>query len=92
MTQETSCAEALRGFIERADRDELGAAQGAILRYALSFPDTAQMSASMSGLLATLKGDPRLDRLQPLQAAFQTVIDAMIARTEAELAARAQAS
>ena len=88
----TSCADSLRGFIERADRDELGAAQGVILHYALNFPNMAGMSAGMSKLRATLKNDPRLKRLQPVQAAFQAAIDAMIVRTEAEVSARATAS
>ena len=92
MTQEAVCADALRGFIERADRDELGGAQGVILHYALSFPDMGRMSAGMSRLQTTLNSDPRLFHLQPLQAAFQTVIGAMIARTEAEVSTRATVS
>ena len=86
MTAQTDCVDALRGFIERADREELGAAQQAILQYALSFGDTSKASGGLAELQSALSAAIPKGHLHPLQGAFLTIVDAMIDRTKTEVA------
>lgn len=80
MSTKEQCVEALRGFIERADRAELAQAQAAIIEYALVAPDLPARSQAMTDLQAELAeavaGTP-----DPMQSAYYSVIDAMIDRT-----------
>ena len=81
MDAKTECLEALRGFIERADPDELGEAQAAIIQFAMSHPDQGDRSEAMGALRASLAGEASGRRLEPAQQAYGTVLDAMIERT-----------
>jgi len=87
MISEDQCLQALRHFIERARRDELEAAQGAIIQFALGYPDVPERSCALDGLRTVLAQSVQPDSLLPLQNAFYTVVDAMIARTKDGLAA-----
>jgi hypothetical protein len=79
----------LRGFVDRADREELGPAQHAILQYALQFGDASGVSSGLSALKAALAAAITHEQLHPLQGAFYTIVDAMIDRTMTEVSARA---
>ena len=81
MTTKNECLEALRGFVERADRAELAEAQAAIIQYALGAPDLASRTQAMADLQAALA--EAVDDYPPgsIQQAYHAVVDAMIDRT-----------
>ncbi len=81
MTSKVSCLEQLRGFIERGERSELAEAQAAIIQFALSAPDMKSRSRAMGELQTELAADMQSTALDPMQAAYYSVIDAMIDRT-----------
>lgn len=81
MTGRTTCIERLRGLIERSDRGELAEAQAAIIEYALGSSDLASRSTAMAALQNDLAEDMAARDLQPNQAAYYAVIEAMIDRT-----------
>ena len=75
------CLDALRGFIERADRGELAQAQAAIIQFALGFPDLKARSDAMAELQRSLAEDAGSRPPGSSQAAYHAVVDAMIDRT-----------
>lgn len=88
MSSKQQCLEALRGFIERADRAELADAQAAIIQYALASPDLKARAQDMQALR-----DALAEEMAPLpegsvQVAFYSVVDAMIDRTRDAVLAR----
>ncbi|KAB1072690.1 hypothetical protein F6X51_15135 [Methylobacterium planeticum] len=82
MTSYDECARDLRSYIDQADRDDFGAAQNAILKFALAEPDPQGRADAMDALLADLtrNGDPT--GMSEAQQAFHTVLLAMIERTK----------
>ncbi len=81
MTTNEQCVEALRGFIERADREEIAEAQAAIIQFALSQPDLDARSEAMADLQQELAGSVGETLTDPMQQAYYAVVDAMIDRT-----------
>ncbi|GEP08184.1 hypothetical protein [Methylobacterium gnaphalii] len=75
------CIETLRGLIARSDRTELAQAQAAIIEFALASPDLDRRSEAMSDLQATLAAEAQAAGLEPMQAAYHSVLGAMIDRT-----------
>lgn len=81
MTDKATCLDLMRGFIERGDRGELPEAQAAIIQFALAAPDLKRRSQAMAELQTELATEIQGKPLEPLQAAYYSVIDAMIDRT-----------
>jgi hypothetical protein len=69
-------------LIEKAQREDLGAAQNAILQFAMSQPDPQARAAAMDDLLSDLAGEEGADSDSDLQKAFRTVLVSMIERTK----------
>lgn len=87
MDAKVECLEVLRGFIERADLDELAEAQGAIIQFAMNEPDRASRSDALHGLREALAAETDTVATDPAQQAYRSVVEAMIDRTrEAVLA------
>ncbi|GJE42835.1 hypothetical protein [Methylobacterium soli] len=82
MTSHDECARDLRSYIDHADRDDLGAAQNAILKFALAEPDPQGRAAAMDALLDDLSRDRSPATMSEAQQAFHTVLIAMIERTK----------
>lgn len=81
MDAKAECLEALRGFIERADRDELAEVQGAIIQFAMTHPDRDSRSDAMNALRTAVAGDVGGSALDPAQQGYRSVVEAMIERT-----------
>ena len=81
MTDTASCIERLREHIERSDRAELPDAQAAIIQFALAAPDQKSRAEAMGVLQAELSLAMGSIELEPIQAAYYAVVDAMIDRT-----------
>ncbi|KQT53390.1 hypothetical protein ASG52_04500 [Methylobacterium sp. Leaf456] len=86
MSEYAPDAARLRAFIDRADRDELGAVQTDLLRIALEKPDPAGRAAAMDGVQAALSDTIRPDQMSPLHQAFYVAVLAMIERTKEAVA------
>lgn len=86
MSEYANDAARLRAFIDRAERDELGAVQTDLLRIALEKPDPAGRAAAMDGLQAALSDTIRPDQMSPLHQAFYVAVLAMIERTKEAVA------
>ena len=76
------CTCLLRSLIEKAQREDLGAAQNAILRFAMSQPEPQDRAAAMDDLLSDIAGEEGADSGSDLQKAFRTVLVSMIERTK----------
>ncbi|MCJ2039086.1 hypothetical protein MKK55_08990 [Methylobacterium sp. J-059] len=76
------CTCLLRSLIEKAQREDLGAAQNAILRFAMSQSEPQARAAAMDDLLSDLAGEDGADSGSDLQKAFRTVLVSMIERTK----------
>lgn len=81
MTAKTDCLATLLRLIEQADRNELAEAQAAIIQYALAASSLASRSEAMADLQTDLAAATQATELQPVQAAYYAVVDAMIDRT-----------
>lgn len=88
MTTKEQCLEALRGFIERADRAELAEAQAAIIQYALGAPDLGARKQAMADLQGALAEGMNAQTSEEMQFAYYSVVDAMIDRTREAVAER----
>ncbi|ARO53618.1 protein of unknown function [Methylorubrum extorquens] len=73
-------------FIDRADREEMEAVQGDLLRIALERPDPAGRAQAMDSLQAALSDRIRPDAMSPLQQAFYVAVLSMIERTKEAVA------
>ena len=73
-------------FIDRADREEMEAVQGDLLRIALERPDPAGRAQAMDALQAALSDRIRPDAMRPLQQAFYVAVLSMIERTKEAVA------
>lgn len=82
MSEYAQDAARLRAFIDRADRDELGAVQTDLLRIALQKPDPDGRAAAMDGVQAALSDTIRPDQMSPLHQAFYVAVLSMIERTK----------
>jgi hypothetical protein len=82
MTSHDECTRDLRSYIDQADRDDLGAAQNAILKFALAEPDPQGRANAMDALLDDLSRGRNPAAMSVAQQAFHTVLIAMIERTK----------
>ncbi|MGH1571930.1 hypothetical protein ACRAWG_16080 [Methylobacterium sp. P31] len=78
----------LRALVDRAEREELGAAQGSLLRFALGEEEAEQRREALDGLLADLSRDDLAGGRSRAQQAFHTALLSMIERTREMVGAR----
>ncbi len=81
MTTKAQCIETLRALVERSDRRELADAQAAIIQFALAWPDLKSRTEAMAELQTALATEMQAAGLEPVQAAYYAVVEAMIDRT-----------
>ncbi|GJE57893.1 MULTISPECIES: hypothetical protein [Methylobacterium] len=81
MTTKAECLATLRGLIARSERNELADAQAAIIQFALAAPDLKSRTDAMAELQTALATEMQAAGLEPMQAAYHSVVEAMIDRT-----------
>jgi hypothetical protein len=81
MTTKAECIETLLGLIARSERNELADAQAAIIQFALAAPDLKSRTEAMAELQTTLATEILAAKPEPMQAAYYSVVEAMIDRT-----------
>lgn len=82
MISQNDCARDLRSYIRAGNRDDLGAAQDVLLRFALSLEDPGARTAALDDLQAELAGY-RVPDMTNDQRAFDTAVTSLIEQTKA---------
>jgi hypothetical protein len=81
MISREECARDLRSYIRGGNREDLGAAQNLLLRFALSQEDLGARTAALDGLQVELAGY-RVPDMTDNQRAFDAAVTSMIEQTK----------